>query len=175
MRRGIIVTECLYCGYKKISENAKTCPRCGLPLTQQIQTATRVLSDTDDDTAIPRWGTAGFSSRMNLVLKVHGCDKTYTFDAAQITKLAMGRLDPDSGEAPAIDLQDCKGVEKGVSRRHAAIIRRDTDTLSLVDQESDNGTFLNGQRLVPNQPRILRDGDEIRLGHLVIYVRFEKS
>ena len=38
-----------------------------------------------------------------------------------------------------------------------------------------NGTFLNGQRLVPNQPRILRDGDEIRLGHLVLYVRFVKA
>jgi hypothetical protein len=169
------VTECLYCGYKKITETAKTCPRCGLPLKREVQTATRVLGDTEDDMAIPRWGTAGFSSRMNLVLKVHGFDKTYTFDAAQITKLTLGRIDPDSGEAPSVDLKDCKAIEKGVSRRHAAIVRRDTDTLSLVDQDSDNGTFLNGQRLVPNQPRILRDGDEVRLGHLVIYVRFEKS
>jgi len=112
---------------------------------------------------------------MNLVVKVHGFDKTFTFDAAQITKLTMGRVDPDTGESPVVDLKDCKAIEKGVSRRHAAIIRRDTGTLSLVDQESDNGTYLNGQRLVPNQPRILRDGDEIRLGHLVLYVRFEKS
>lgn len=169
------MTECLYCGYKNIAENAKTCPRCGLPLTREVATATRVLGDTEDETAIPRWGTAGFSSRMNLILKVHGFDKTYTFDANQITKLILGRLDPDSGEAPSIDLREFKAVDKGVSRRHAAIVRRDTDTLSLVDQDSDNGTYLNGQRLVPNQPRILRDGDEIRLGHLVLYVRFQKS
>ncbi len=169
------MTECLYCGYKNIPEDAKNCPRCGLPLTREVQTATRVLGDTEDDTAIPRWGTAGFSSRMNLVLKVHGFDKTFTFDANQITKLTIGRVDPDTGESPMVDLKECKAVEKGVSRRHAAIVRRDTDTLSLVDQDSDNGTFLNGQKLVPNQARILRDGDEVRLGHLVIYVRFEKS
>jgi FHA domain len=170
------VNECLYCGYKKITDTMKTCPRCGLPLTREKQTATRLLTDAEDDIGTPgRWGTAGFSSRMNLVVKVHGFDKTFTFDAAQITKLTIGREDPDTRESPVVDLKDCKAIEKGVSRRHAAIIRRDTGTLSLVDQESDNGTYLNGQRLVPNQPRILRDGDEIRLGHLVLYVRFEKS
>ena len=87
----------------------------------------------------------------------------------------MGRFDPDTGEAPLIDLKDCNAIDKGVSRRHAKIIRRDSGTLNLVDEESGNGTFLNGQRLVPNQPRILRDGDEIRLGYLVLYVHFEKS
>ncbi len=169
------MTECLYCGYKKIAENAKTCPRCGLPLTRDKSNATRVLGDNDDEIGTPRWGTAGFNSRMNLVLRVHGMDKTFTFDAAQITKLTIGRVDPDTGESPVVDLIDCKAIEKGVSRRHASIVRRDTGTLSLVDQDSDNGTYLNGQRLVPNQPRILRDGDEIRLGHLVLYVRFDKN
>ena len=168
------MNECLYCGYKKITDKDKTCPRCGLPLTREKQTATRVLGDNEEDVATPRWGTAGFSSRTNLILKVHGFDKTFTFDAAQITKLTIGRLDPDTGEEPVVDLKDCKAIEKGVSRRHASIIRRDTGTLNLVDQDSDNGTYLNGQRLVPNQPRILRDGDEVRLGHLVLYVRFEK-
>ena len=170
------MNECLYCGYKKITDTMKTCPRCGLPLTREKQTATRVLPNTEeDDIGTPRYGTVRFSSRMNLVVKVHGFDKTFTFDAAQITKLTFGRIDPDTGESPAVDLKDWKAIEKGVSRHHAAIIRRDTGSLSLVDQESDNGTYLNGQRLIPNQPRILRDGDEIRLGHLVLYVRFEKS
>jgi hypothetical protein len=169
------VNECLYCGYKKITDTMKTCPRCGLPLTREKQTATRVLGDAEEEVGTPRWGTAGFSSRMNLVIKVHGFDKSFTFDAAQITKITLGRVDPDTGEAPVVDLTDCKAIDKGVSRRHAAIVRRDTGTLSLVDQDSGNGTYLNGQRLIPNQPRILRDGDEIRLGHLVVYVRFEKS
>ena len=72
---------------------------------------------------------------MNLVLKVHGFDKTFTFDAAQITKLTMGGLTRTRAKRRSVDLKDCKAIEKGVSRRHAAIIRRDTGTLSLVDQE----------------------------------------
>ncbi len=166
--------ECLYCGYKKIADTAKTCPRCGLPISPLVQNATRALGDVSEDVGTPRWGTAGFNAHMNLVLKVHGCDKTFTFDAAEITRLTLGRLDPDSGEAPVVDLKDCKAIEKGVSRRHAAIVRRDTGTLSLIDQDSGNGTYLNGQKLIAHQPRILRDGDEVRLGHLILFVRFEK-
>lgn len=169
------MTECLYCGYKQIPESAKTCPRCGLPVKQKASNATRALTDPEEEVGIPRYGTAGFNSRMNLILKVPDTNATFTFDAAAITKLTIGRIDPDTGEAPVVDLNDHKAVEKGVSRRHAAIIRRDTGSLSLVDQDSDNGTFLNGQKLVPNQPRILRDGDEIRLGHLLLYVRFAKG
>lgn len=169
------MTECLYCGFTQISASAKTCPRCGLPLKQQPSNATRALAEPDDDIATPRYGTAGFNSRMNLILRLPDTNATFTFDAAQITKLTIGRIDPDTGEAPVIDLNEHKAVEKGVSRRHAAIIRRDSGSLSLVDQESDNGTYLNGQKLVPNQPRILRDGDEIRLGHLLLYVRFAKG
>jgi pSer/pThr/pTyr-binding forkhead associated (FHA) protein len=165
----------LYCGYKQISETAKNCPRCGLPVKQKPSNATRALTEPEEEVGIPRYGTAGFNSRMNLILKIPDTTTSFTFDAAQITKLTIGRLDPDTGEAPVIDLNDYKAVEKGVSRRHAAIIRRDTGSLSLVDQDSDNGTFLNGQKLVPNQPRILRDGDEIRLGHLLLYVRFAKG
>jgi hypothetical protein len=32
---------------------------------------------------------------------------------------------------------------------------------------------LNGQRLIADQPRILRDGDEIRLGKLIAHVYFK--
>src|SRR5450432_3017620 len=98
----LFVKECLYCGYKKIMDSAKTCPRCGLPLNNEVQNATRVLRDNEEEPVTPRLGTAGFNLRMNLVLKVHGFDKTFTFDAAQITKITLGRADPDSGEAPVI-------------------------------------------------------------------------
>ena len=65
------------------------------------------------------------------------------------------------------------GADKGVSRYHAAIVRRD-GALSIVDKGGANGTFLNGQRLIAHQPRILRDGDDLRLGHMVLQVRFER-
>ena len=67
-------------------------------------------------------------------------------------------------------------TEVATADREAVVtaIRRGEDTLTLVDLGSVNGTHLNGQRLVPNQPRVLRDGDEIRLGRLVV-VAPEKS
>ena len=75
----------------------------------------------------------------------------------------LGRADNTSTQKPDLDLTPYGALEKGVSRIHAAICRND-DTLTLVDKGSANGTHLNGQRLVPDQPRVLRDGDEIRLG-----------
>jgi pSer/pThr/pTyr-binding forkhead associated (FHA) protein len=83
----------------------------------------------------------------------------------------LGRADEVSGTSPDLDLTPYNALEKGVSRIHAAI-RRGEDTLTLVDLGSVNGTHLNGQRLVPNQPRVLRDGDEIRLGRLVVHIYF---
>ena len=40
---------------------------------------------------------------------------------------------------------------------------------------SANSTYLNGQRLLPSEPRILRDNDELRLGRLVIRVTFARE
>jgi FHA domain-containing protein len=135
--------------------------------------ATRTLGDTDFEESEPRWGTARFGSRMNLLLFVRGVKEPFVFDAEAITELIIGRFDPDTGKAPDVDLQNFDAAEKGVSRRHASIIRRDGQ-LNIVDSGSDNGTYLNGQRLMANQPRILRDGDDIRLGHLVLRAKYAR-
>lgn len=138
------------------------------------RTATRGLGDTDFEEGQPKWGTASFSARMNLVLTVRDTNAEFVFDAAEIQELIIGRFDPDTNESPDIDLQEHGGPEKGVSRRHAYIMRHD-GSLNLVDANSQNGTFLNGQRLVAHQPRILRDGDDIRLGYLVLRVKFVRG
>ncbi len=78
----------------------------------------------------------------------------------------------ESGVAvPDIDLTPHDAIEKGVSRTHA-VLTRDQETVVVADLNSANGTFLNGQKLMPNEPRILRDNDELRLGRLVIRVAF---
>lgn len=137
-------------------------------------TATRGLENTDFEESEPRWGTARFNERTTLMLFVRGAPDPLLFDAGSVVELIIGRLDPDTGESPHVDLEPYGGTEKGVSRRHATIIRRD-GSLNIVDAGSHNGTFLNGQRLVANQPRILRDGDDIRLGFLVLRVKFVKT
>lgn len=50
--------------------------------------------------------------------------------------------------------------ERLVSRRHAAIRRKDRGYL-LEDLGSKNGTFLNGQAVT--EPMVLQDGDEIQI------------
>jgi pSer/pThr/pTyr-binding forkhead associated (FHA) protein len=52
----------------------------------------------------------------------------------------------------------------GVSRQHARLAIMG-DVATLEDLGSKNGTFVAGERL--SSPRVLRDGDEIRLGQVV--------
>lgn len=155
-------------------EGAKLCIVCGEPLVDLTKnTSTKKYDDTDFEEGVPKWGSARFTPRTNLVIGVEGESRTLSFDADEIDELVIGREDPRTGELPAINLNKYKALEKGVSRRHAAIIHKD-GALNVVDMGSANGTFLNGQKLVPNQPRVLRDGDDIRLGHLTLRITFER-
>ena len=45
----------------------------------------------------------------------------------------------------------------------------------LVDLGSRNGTFLNGHRLAANQVVPLEQGDEIRLGKIVMRIYIEEQ
>jgi two-component system cell cycle response regulator len=55
--------------------------------------------------------------------------------------------------------------EEGVSRRHAMLERTVEGLVQLVDLESRNGTFLNGE---PVSRETLRDGDKIQIGGTTI-------
>jgi hypothetical protein len=156
-----------------IDEAAAICDYCGALLVDDEGNSTKSLDNTDYEDAVPKWGTARFNGRMNLVLRLRDTSASFIYDAGAVEKIVIGRHDPATGTSPDIDLQEYEATGKGVSRRHAAIVRNQ-GALNLVDMGSPNGTFLNGQRLIPNQPRILRDGDDIRLGHLVLQVRFER-
>ncbi|MBV1861127.1 MAG: LuxR C-terminal-related transcriptional regulator [Nannocystaceae bacterium] len=55
---------------------------------------------------------------------------------------------------------------RGVSREHAKIVMRDGQTATLVDLESRNGTFVNGERI---DLLVLTEGDEIHLGPIASF------
>jgi predicted component of type VI protein secretion system len=75
--------------------------------------------------------------------------------------VVIGRAGPEQAEPPQIDLSG----DDSVSRRHAEI-RYAHDQFWIVDRGSTNGTWLNGERLEPQQPRPLKDGDRLVIGRL---------
>lgn len=84
--------------------------------------------------------------------------------------IVIGRSDPLSGIYPDLDLQPFGAERAGVSRRHARFTPRD-DAYWLEDLNSVNLTYLNDQRLTPDRPVRLKDGDLLRLGQLLITFR----
>ncbi|QPC82518.1 FHA domain-containing protein [Phototrophicus methaneseepsis] len=88
-------------------------------------------------------------------------------------ELVLGRSTSNSPMSPDVDLTSTGAAEAGVSRLHVAVRYEPQDSaLQIYDLGSANGTFVNGQRLHPREVRILRNGDQLRLGKLVIYVSY---
>jgi pSer/pThr/pTyr-binding forkhead associated (FHA) protein len=81
--------------------------------------------------------------------------------------IVLGREDPVSGIFPDLNLDPYGGQEAGVGRRHAQISLQ-SGQLMIQDLNSVNGTFVNKQRLTPQQPYPLQSGDEVRLGKMVL-------
>jgi pSer/pThr/pTyr-binding forkhead associated (FHA) protein len=53
---------------------------------------------------------------------------------------------------------------ENVSRRHATVTMDDSGHASIRDENSTNGTFVNGDRVLPGIAVRLADGDVVRLG-----------
>jgi hypothetical protein len=72
------------------------------------------------------------------------------------------------GGRMAVDLDlEFYDPEGYVSRNHARIEQRQR-RFTITDVHSANGTFVNDERLAPDQPRALRQGDRIRMGRVVL-------
>ena len=56
----------------------------------------------------------------------------------------------------------------GVSRYHMKI-DREGDRYTVADLSSTNGTFVNGTRLQPYKPQVVRRGDEVRIAACIFY------
>jgi hypothetical protein len=75
----------------------------------------------------------------------------------------IGRWDADNGVFPDVDL-DAFDNDAKVSRRHAKIYRNNS-VYFIEDLGSTNGTYVNrGRRLLPGNPQVLSDGDEVIVG-----------
>ncbi|RMF78456.1 MAG: FHA domain-containing protein [Chloroflexi bacterium] len=163
---------CPHCGTEN-REGVYFCEACARALEENIEDRTRTVKLQGNSTEMSgkaTWGTARFGSEAAIIIHIRDAAEPLVLHPA--VRTVLGRADTTSKQQPDLDLTPFGALEKGVSRIHAAI-ERSEDTLTIVDMGSVNGTHLNGQRLIPEQPRVLRDGDEIRFGKLVTHIYFK--
>ena len=162
---------------------SRTCGQCGAPAADGMRyclSCGAVLQD-------PPGRTCPACRSLNLIgdLYCEGCGaplppvpyliitetglRLATFGADQ-TPVVLGRSDPLSGAAPDVDLEPFGGEAAGLSRHHARLSLRDNQYW-IEDLNSINFSYLNNQRLAPERPMRLKDGDLLRLGKLLLTFR----
>jgi hypothetical protein len=78
-------------------------------------------------------------------------------------QILIGREDDVSGIYPEIDMTPHRGEEGGVSRQHAQLIH-EGDAWFVIDLDSTNGTYLNGDEVTAKTRQPLNDGDRLGFG-----------
>ena len=154
-------------------ENTLFCDECGsyLPKDSQKETGPIVVGEVTwmEREGPPEVPEEEVVSPVSLQLSI--LDSGRDMDLPLTKEVVIGRLDPASDCFPEIDLTSDGGLKKGVSRRHAKITRRGNEVF-IEDLGSMNGTFLNRKKLTPYLPQVLKNGDELQLGGLILQVGF---
>ncbi|WP_119072275.1 FHA domain-containing protein [Aggregatilinea lenta] len=174
--------SCPNCGHQN-RPGVVFCETCGTNLsgvslsTKSLESARASVAPSSVESSVllsvKIQGAETFAAEDTLRLEIEGSSDPVLLNPKAET--VFGRRDPATGSMPDIDLTPFAGYRMGVSRRHAAIRHGDEQTLDLWDLGSSNGTFLNGQRLSAHRPYRMRDGDEIRLGQMVVRVFFDPA
>lgn len=149
---------CTNCGYQN-SDEKTFCDRCGVALGV-ISVGTKQLG-TDDLSS----GSEKLGDEHIVIIHLPGVDDPLAIRVDE--KIVFGRSGGEASEFSLLNLDSYDAENKGVSRRHASLTREGS-RLYLTDLGSTNHTFLNGQRVLENDFLVVRDGDELRLGQLVL-------
>ncbi len=167
------MSKCPNC-QRENAEGAILCDFCGYvidPAAIAQVTETRDLGEGERGQNQPRWGSARFDEKTLLVLRIVHSGHIIRANVHTEGGTVLGRYNPATDTSPEVDLTGYDAEKFGVSRQHARLSIVD-GSLYVTDLDAPNGTYLNSLRLTALQPRILRDGDEIRLGKLRIQITF---
>lgn len=114
-----------------------------------------------------------FEADMTLVLMVKGTQEAFRVRPQDVGHEVIVGRGAGATLHPDIDLSSQQGALLGVSRLHLSIsYHQRRRSLIVADLRSANGTSVNGTRLLPEEMRVLRHGDELRLGKLVLVAYF---
>lgn len=156
---------------------AAFCIHCGAPLepspegrptTTSVDMDPKVVSEIAEKTFIESLEAP--ASGISLYLSGHS-KPIYTLQEKQFV---LGRRIRKEKEQGLVDLAPFGAFENGVSKQHA-LLRQAGNCYEIMDIGSTNGTWLNGQRLVPNRPYRLNSGMQIHLGRLCLYALYAKG
>ena len=167
------MTECRVCHTTHVA-NTLFCSECGAFLPEDDEGPTDSLSTGEIGWEGTKEESGEYFAQQGsgpLGVRLHIGESRREIVASLTKAIHLGRLDPASDIFPEIDLSEDGGSGKGVSRRHARILKRE-GTVLLEDLASINGTFINGRRLAPYQAEALHDGDQLQLGKLLIQIEF---
>ena len=155
------------------AQDDDTVPAVPFELRKFLQAAAKTIKIESREMKLEAKNLAGnalLQKRTTLVFAL--MDSPILLPIMVTDEVVIGRLDTETTDNADIDLSPYNGREFGVSRRHV-VVNRHGNTLTLVDLGSSNGTYLNGVKLVPHQPRVLREGDEVRLGNMRFQIYFD--
>jgi len=148
------------------------CYSCGhiLPAGMKVLATQHLGEDERNLRPQLRWGTAYFGEQ--TFLRIHVSHTAQLIETRFDTECILGRVSED--DVATVDLSPFNAIEMGVSRRHAKLTRQSA-TIMVQDLDSVNGTYLNGENLLPFQARGLRNEDEIQLGHMQLRISFLRA
>ncbi len=97
-----------------------------------------------------------------LNLPAYSPDKHLPLQGNQIS---IGRRRHSTGESPDVDLS-VPPEDPGVSHQHAVLVQQPDGSWAVVDQNSTNGTTINGgeEPIQPYVPVQLQEGDRVHVG-----------
>ena len=145
-----------------IDANSIVCRHCGTPLDLTPPGGVEDLNDLTARLPNPLAGLAVYSVGTSVPIAV-----------TEDKEFILGR-ETGEGSEKVIDLSNLDGFAMGVSRRHA-MVRAVENSYKLIDLNSSNGTWLNGQILVPTIVNELPSGSNVQLGHLKLIVIYNSK
>src|SRR5258708_25998300 len=144
-----------------------TCPDCGVQVDMGAlicftcgATLRRALATEEGPIAVPGAQKAISPERQGRHISLAVLRISFPAGNVEVpagTSVLLGRDPAESLVAAAFDTCD------NVSRRHATITVDDAGHATIRDENSTNGTFVNGDRLLPGIDVRLVDGDKVRL------------
>ena len=152
----------------------KICPTCGnrnqpdemLCITCMADVSMVIPSDESPNTEKPVTPTNGYAKNSSIDISVNSGDATV------LAKNELKLLCEESGDVFIIISGDILGrhyigsdifaSDKTISRKHAQLLF-ESKNWYIVDQNSTNGTFINGEKLEPDKKYLLQNNMELRM------------